>query len=54
MANKLFLVTSMKKIKNFSLTCKKVQIPLKEIKIIENALSQRVVKSILWEVQLEI
>lgn len=41
MANKLFLVTSMKKIKNFSLTCKKGQIPLKEIKIIEKCVRSK-------------
>ena len=41
MANKLFLVTSMKKIKNFSSTCKKVQIPLKEIKIIEKCVRSK-------------
>ena len=41
MANKLFLVTSMKKIKNFILTCKKTQIPLKEIKIIEECVKSK-------------
>ena len=41
MVNKLFLVTSMKKIKNFSLTCKKRQIPLKEIKIIEKCVKSK-------------
>lgn len=38
MANKLFRVTLMKKIKNFSFTCKKIQIPLKEIKTIEKCI----------------
>ena len=41
MANKLFLVISMKKIKNFILTCKKRQIPLKEIKIIEKCVKSK-------------
>ena len=41
MVNKLFLVILMKKIKNFSLTCKKRQIPLKEIKTIEKCIKSK-------------
>ena len=41
MVNRLFLVILMKKIKSFSLTCKKRQIPLKEIKTIEKCIKSK-------------